>query len=160
MQNWPVTLTPTDAGSRFWVTAMFKPVTQGAITATIAGVNYALAAADTRSPSYQQIRVFGMPTQATTLRILGKRPYQALDYGTEEPFLRNSENCLIAFTRGDLLRRGGENANAQLAFQEAAAMLQELKDVEAVQAANNQRIMPDSGYGPEWGFGPYTRPYF
>lgn len=115
-------------------------------------LNVVLDSAATRSPSYQRLRLFGMPTVATTLRVLGKSKYQPLDYATQEPSLRNSENALIALTRGDLLRRGGENGSAMQAFQEGTALLQQLKDLEAVQAASNSRIIPESGYGPDQSF--------
>jgi hypothetical protein len=138
---------------RLEIEAMFKPATTAdvsldpSLTGDIAGGT--LATTDTRSPSYQRLRLFGMPTVATTLRVLGKAQYEALDFATQEPGLRNSENALIAFTRGDLLRRGGENGAAGQAFQEGTVLLQQLKDLEAVQAASNSRIIPDSGYGPD-----------
>jgi len=119
-----------------------------------------LAAAATKSPSYVRLRLFGIPSVATTLRVLGKLKYQGFDFPEQEPTVRNSENALIAFARADLLRRGGENAAANDTLQEAAALLQTLKDEEAVQEATNTRIIPDQGYGPEWGLGPYIRPYF
>jgi hypothetical protein len=107
------------------------------------------------SPSYPRLRLFGIPSVATHLRVLAKAKYAPLADDRQEQTIRNSENCLIAFARGDLLRRGGENGAANLAYQEAAALLVQLKDLEAMQAANNQRIIPDSGYGPDYGSGHY-----
>lgn len=162
----PLTLVPNDDAGFFEIDAVFKSSTNAPLTITLidgTGVTClqaTLAAAATRSPTYQRLRLFGIPSTAVVLKVLGKAKYDPLDFDTQEQTIRNSENCLLAFGRGDLLRRGGENGAAQLAFQEAAALLQQLKDVEAVQAANNQRIIPDSGYGPEWGIGPYIRPYF
>jgi hypothetical protein len=156
-----VTLTPDANDGYFEIEAVFKPVTLADVTLStvypgsgLTGLAGTLKANVTRSPSYQRLRLFGMPTVATTLRVLGKAQYVPIDYGTQEPGLRNSENVLIAFTRGDMLRRGGENGAASMAFTEATALLQVLKDVEAVQAAHNARIIPDDGYGPQWGFGP------
>lgn len=174
-QALPITLTPDDDAGYFDIEAIFKPTTTGTVSVTLKSVPEAsniqtaylvevvletLAATATRTASYQRLRLFGMPTQSVTLNALGKGKYQPLDYATQEPFLRNAENVLIAYTRGDLLRRGGENGNAQTAYQEAGQLLQQLKDLEAYQEANNQRIQPDGGYGPEFGLGPYTRPYF
>jgi hypothetical protein len=154
--------------ARIEILAVYKNATQaplnigysgadGALTLTVLG---SVDPERTVSPGYPRLRLFGIPNVATNLRVLGKGKYQPLNDDRQEQTVRNSENCLLAFARGDLLRRGGENGAAQLAYQEAAALLQQLKDVEAVQAAHNQRIIPDEGYGPEWGLGPYIRPYF
>jgi hypothetical protein len=156
------------AAGRGEILAVYKTATQkaiqlgyspseGALSSIVLGT---IDAEATNSPSFPRLRLFGIPSVAVNLRVLGKAKYLPLSDDRQEQTLRNSENCLIAFARGDLLRRGGENGAAQLAYQEAGVLLQQLKDIEAVQAANNQRIIPDQGYGPEWGIGPYIRPYF
>lgn len=150
------------------IIAIYKPATTGPVSIGY-GIGDGIVSnqilgtmepAATVSPTFQRLRLFGIPSTAVTMKVLGKAKYQPLAFDQQEQTIRNSENCLIAFARGDVLRRGGENGAAQLAYQEAAALLQQLKDIEAVQAANNQRIIPDQGYGPEWGLGPYIRPYF
>jgi hypothetical protein len=114
-----------------------------------------LSASDTRSPSYQRLRLFPKPTTAFTLKVLGKAKYEPLEFDQQEPALRNCINALLAFMRGSLKRRGGEIGAAQLEFQEGNALLNQVMQIEAVQAANNQRFMPAEGYGPEHGVGPY-----
>lgn len=154
--------------ARAEILAVYKPATQAPVLVGYSGADGSLSGTvlatiesdALMSPSFPRLRLFGIPSVAVALRVLAKAKYQPLADDRQEQTLRNSENCLVAFARGDLLRRGGENGAAQLAYQEASALLQELKDLEAVQAANNQRIIPDQGYGPEWGLGPYIRPYF
>lgn len=152
--------------------AAYKTVTTGPITLfalfnslIFPNANFQLNlpqfdAARTKTPAYVRLRLFGIPSTAVTLRVLGKLKYQGFSYPEQEPTIRNSENALIAFARADLLRRGGENAAAATALQEGGVLLQTLKDEEAVQESTNTRIIPDQGYGPEWGLGPYIRPYF
>ena len=141
---------------------LVQPFTNGIIypSATFNAALPSIPAASTRSPAYQRLRLFAKPNVAVTLRVLGKTKYEGFSYAEQEATVRNSENTLIAFARADLLRRGGENVAANNQMAEAAALLQQLKDQEAVQESFNQRIIPDQGYGPEWGLGPYIRPYF
>jgi hypothetical protein len=113
-----------------------------------------LAAADTCSPRYQRLRLLPIPTADFTLKVLGKAKYEPLDFDQQEPALRNCTNALLAFIRGSLKRRGGENAAAQMEFQEANALLKQVEQIEALQAANNSRFMPEDGYAPEHGIGP------
>jgi hypothetical protein len=154
--------------ARAEILAVYKSVTGLPVTLGYSGgegdlTGTLLASIDaeaTSSPRFSRLRLFSIPSVAINLRVLAKAKYLPLDDDLQEQTVRNSENCLIAYARGDLLRRGGENGAAQLAYQEAAGLLQQLKDVEAVQAANNQRIIPDAGYGPDFGLGPYTGPHF
>ena len=129
-------------------------------TASIVGAGYGvtagtLAATDTASPKYARIRLVPKPTTAVTITVLGKAKYEPLEFDQQEPALRNATNCLLAYIRASLRRRGGENAAAQLEFAEANALLKELTSLEAVQAAHNSRFVPQSGYGPDLGLGPY-----
>ena len=121
-------------------------------TLTISGT---LTAIETHSPAYQRLRLLPIPTADFTLKVLGKAKYEPLDFDQQEPSLRNCTNALLAFIRGSLKRRGGENGAAQLEFQEANALLKQVEQIEALQAANNSRFMPEDGYGPEFGIGPY-----
>jgi len=136
---------------------MAKPVTTAAIGFNAEGdgtVLYSLSAADTTSPSYQRIRLLPMPTVDMTVKVLGKAKYEPLDFDQQEPALRNCTNALLAFIRGSLKRRGGENVAAQLEFQEGNALLKQVEQIEALQAANNSRFTPEDGFGPEHGIGP------
>lgn len=113
-----------------------------------------LDADETSSPRYQRLRLFPRPTADLTLKVLGKAKYEPLEFDQQEPALRNCTNALLAYMRGSLRRRGGENGAAQLEFAEANALLEQVKQIEALQAANNQRFLPEEGYGPEHGLGP------
>ena len=112
------------------------------------------AAADTKAPSYSRIRLLPIPTTDMTVKVLGKAKYEPLDFDQQEPALRNCTNALLAFIRGSLKRRGGENAAAQMEFSEATALLKQVEQIEALQAANNSRFTPEDGFGPEHGIGP------
>ena len=139
------------------VLALFKPTTEDTLEVHPEGGGSALATlADSRqrSPAYARLRLLPIPTAAFTLKVLGKAKYEPLEFDQQEPALRNCNNALLAFIRGSLKRRGGEVGAAQLEFQEANALLQQVIQIEALQAANNQRFMPEMGYGPDHGLGP------
>jgi hypothetical protein len=114
----------------------------------------ALVLSDDHSPLYQRLRLLPIPTADLTLKVLGKAKCEPLEFDQQEPALRNCTNALLAYIRGSLKRRGGENGAAQLEFAEANALLEQVKQIEALQAANNQRFLPEAGYGPEHGLGP------
>ena len=122
------------------------------------------------SPLNVLARIFPVPAQSVPLNVLGKARYAdlQLNFSTQEPTVANSESLLLALVRVDLLRRGGENGEAETALIEAmgqnkdgaGGLFQKLKDIELVQEAQNVSITPDDGYGPDWGIGPYLPPYF
>lgn len=136
---------------------VFKPATTGILTAyrvdNDAQVAF-LSATETSSPSYQRIRLIPKPTADLTVTVLGKAKYEPLEFDQQEPALRNCTNALLAFMRGSLKRRGGEIGAAQLEFAEANALVKQVEQIEALQAANNQRFIPEEGYGPTGGLGP------
>ena len=144
-----VVLTKT-AGAGIAGTAVFRIA---AVTATTFGT---LAATDTKSPSYTRMRLLPIPNKTFTLSVLAKTKYQDLDFDQQEPALRNLNNCLMAFIRASMKRRGGENGAAMAEFAEANALLTKTQQIEALQAANNQRFLPEVGMGPEWGIGPHS----
>lgn len=113
-----------------------------------------VGAADTAFPVRNRLRVFGIPQDAVELRILGKRKHRDLTHDQQEPALRNLTPSLVAFIRASLKRRGQEHGAAQQEFQEANALLKQVMQIEAVQAANHNRFTPEAGYGPEYGLGP------
>jgi len=134
-----------------------KPVTTGLVRLRNTADDSILGTLDTQdttAPAYQRLRLFPIPSAAITLKVLGKAKYEPLEFDQQEPALRNCTNALLAFIRGSLKRRGGEIGAAQLEFQEGNALLQQVMQIEALQAANNQRFMPAEGYGPEHGLGP------
>lgn len=131
------------------IEAMFKPVTTAPVTLNPEGEPTALtlAASDTRSPSYQRVRLFANPTAATTISILGKSKFKPLTFDQEEPGIRNLDNCLIAFAMADLLQRARQFGKASVQMQEGTVLLTELAKLETIQAANNSRFIPEAGYG-------------
>jgi hypothetical protein len=156
-------------GSRITVESVFKVntgqspdddmpvvVKPGYSIYTVNGKAMALTFTDTRSPSYQRIQLFSKPTAAFTLSVLGKKKFVPLNFDSEEPAIKNLDNCLIAFACGDMLKRMRQFGKAQVEYQEGAMLLQELAKLETMQAANNSRIIPDGGFGDPY-FSPGAR---
>lgn len=152
----PMVLTPTDGSGFIEVESIFKPTTQGNVVATLTNpvqgytftnVVGTMLPTDTRSPGLQRVRLLSAPNQTLTLSVLGKKPFVPLDFGSEVPLIRNLDNCLIAFGLADMLQRGRQYGKAGQQMQEATALLTELAKLETLQAANNQRFVPDAGYG-------------
>lgn len=146
------------------IEALFKPVTTYPVYGYTYNSIYAdgwvnVAAADTRSPMYQRIRIFPIPTAAGSLRVLAKANYVPLTFDQQEPAITGSHLCLMAFAKHLLYKRGGESVPAGEALQEAMGLLETLKREEMQQEANNQRIIPDSGFGEAF-FGPGRDGYF
>ncbi len=137
-------------GTRLEIESFFKPETLGATQLAPIGSSTAeasLAATDTRSPSYQRLRLFSIPDVETTLKVLGKKKFVPLDFDQEEPEIKNLDNCLIAFAMGDMLKRARQFGKAQAELQEGALLLQELAKLEVLQAAHNSRFIPSDGFG-------------
>ena len=108
----------------------------------------------TAFPIRQRVRLTALPTQAATLRVLGKTACPVL--GDYDVFpINNVESCLIAFVRGDMLLRQRQHGKAQLAQQEGATLLAQLARSEAFQQASSFRIVPDNGFGDGYGGGGY-----
>ena len=125
----PITVTPADAQGVIEIESVFKPATQGNLTVTIndplpaSRLIGSLAPTVLQSPSFQRLRIFPVPTAATTLNVLGKKPFVPLAFPTEIPAIRNLDNCLIAFAMGDMLERARQFGKAQQQYTEAAALL-------------------------------------
>lgn len=140
--------------ARLEIESVFKPATTNPVV--FAGEVFnnltqptggTIAAAATRSPAYQRIRFFSIPTVATTVSVLAKMKSTSLDYDQEVSTLKNIDNCLIAFVHADLLEYRRQYGKAQSKMQEAVALLQQVIDVEALQEATNARIQPEEGFG-------------
>jgi len=140
----------------FEIERLYKPVTAGPVTIMDdnAEVLAQLTASQTAAPLNQRIRLIPKPPADLTVTVLGKAKYEPLEFDQQEPALRNCTNALLAFMRGSLKRRGGEIGAAQLEFAEANALVKQVEQIEALQAANNQRFIPEEGYGPTGGLGP------
>lgn len=106
-----------------------------------------LAAADTNAPKRQRVRLIEIPTTETVIRVLAKRSAPAFSADLDEPAISGMENCLIAFGQADMYERDETDPTAKLT--EAMALLDQLKKIETVQQAHNQRIIPQGGYGDD-----------
>lgn len=164
----PMTLTPADGLGQIELESVFKPVSAGNLTVTsnsvYGGFNFSqlvgsLPPTCTKSPSFQRIRIFPIPAGATTLNVLGKKPFTPLTFPTEVPAIRNLDNCLIAFAMGDMLKRARQFGKAETEYGEATKLLDELAKLETIQAANYAQFIPEGGYGDRY-FGPGTQGYF
>lgn len=104
--------------------------------------------ADTENQARRvRVRLVGVPDNGTVVRVLGKAKCPGLTEDGDEPVIQGIENCLLAFAQGDMLQRERQYGKAQQCYTEAVALLDRLKQIEVVQAANNKRIIPDDGYG-------------
>lgn len=121
------------------------------ITATVAvktNVLFTIAAAAHTADVRQRIRLTGMPSVATTLRVLGKIACPVLGEYDDIP-INGAEPALIAFGRGDMLLRQRQHGKAQIALQEGAMLLAALARAETFQQASRNQIVPDNGFGDE-----------
>lgn len=103
---------------------------------------------DYTDPSDQtrKLRVFPHPTMDTALLVVGKRPFPDLEDGDDTPVLRNCENAIIAYATGDFLERQRQYGKAEQKFQEAAAHLDGMRQLEAKQA-DQMRMVKGLGTG-------------
>lgn len=111
-----------------------------------------MAAAVTNSPKRQRIRLLFIPSQETTIRVLGKRTAPLFNSDNDEPAIPAMTNCLLSFVHADMLQRARRYGQAQAIQQEAVALLDQLKKLETVQQAHNVHISPQEGMGGQWDF--------
>ncbi len=151
-----VTLTPDDDAGYFEIEAIYKSTTTGNLTVTLndsSGLTKTegtLLTTDTRSPSFQRIRVFDIPNQSADIKVAGKVKCEALDFDNQEPQLRGCENILMTFAQADMLERERQYGKAQGKVNEAVALLEQYKRIEVVQQAHNMRIIPEHGFVTEY----------
>lgn len=135
------------------INAVTKQVTSSDLTFGHSGTVFlTLAAADTSAPKRQRIQLFGTVNSGTVIRVLGKVKAPTFTADADEPALTGCEDSLIAFAQARMLRRERQYAKAQGMMQEAAGLLAQLKAEQTVQQAYNKRLIPEQGYGDEWGF--------
>lgn len=151
-----VSLTPDDDGGYFEIEAIYKSTTNGDVTVTLSDgsglikLQGTIPADDTRSPSYQRIRVFDIPNQSADIKVAGKIKCEALDFDNQEPQLRGCENILMSFAQADMLERERQYGKAQAKKQEAIALLEQYKRIEVQQQAHNMRLIPQEGFVTEY----------
>lgn len=81
-----------------------------------------------------------------TLTIICKRKCPELVNDTDRPLIPGVDQCLVAFTLGDLYRWSRQLTRAQACYQEATTHLEMMKKLEVEQAASVIRIVPwDAG---------------
>ena len=71
----------------------------------------------------RQIRLYPTPNIDGVLLIEGKKAFQPLVSGTDEPLLRNIDNCLLAYALGDGLERQRQYGTAKLKLEGEGVML-------------------------------------
>lgn len=128
-----------------------------AVTATIRKVipsvtGVTIAASDTAALKRQRIRLLQIPTESTTIRVLGKRTMPTFESDLDTPPINGMENCLLAFAHADMLQRERQYGKARELQEEAIGLLDQLKDLEVVQQAHNISIQPGSGFVSEYNF--------
>jgi hypothetical protein len=114
--------------------------------ARVLGVSYGEA-------GVPRIKLIPTPNTNGTLFILGKKQSQMRQFGEAQTIsndtnfeLRGVENALMAYTEGDLLEYSRQYGKAQAKFQEGAAQVSIMKDMERGQQQQISRIIPDSLY--------------
>lgn len=114
---------------------------------------FSLLSADTGGKLRQRIRLVDIPSDSLTVRILGKRACPTFTNDLDVPALTGVDNCLLAFAHADMLERERQYGKAKLKVDnEALPLLEQLKANEAVQQAHNLRIIPENGYGDDYGY--------
>lgn len=111
-----------------------------------------MAAADVNALRRQRIRLLEIPTEETTIRVLGKRTCPTFSGDNDEPAFPALTNCLIAFVHADMLQRSRRYGQAKEIQAEAVALLDQLKKIETVHQAHNVTIQPAQGYVSEYQF--------
>jgi hypothetical protein len=79
------------------------------------------------------IKLFPVPDAAITVTFFGKKTFARLSLG-DSPIIRNIDNCLLAFTQGDMLQRARQYAKAKECVEEAGALLEQLRKLEKAQS--------------------------
>lgn len=101
---------------------------------------------------YARLRPVPTPLTAGTLYTLGKLKWVTLG-DSDTPCLRGIDNALLAFAEGDMLERGRQYAKAQAKYQEAAAQVSLMRDIEKGQQQSIATITPmeEGVYEPNGG---------
>lgn len=102
---------------------------------------------DTTDSFNKKLRVWPIPNAASSpvaIILVGKMTCPTLA-GSDSPstYLRSIDNCLIAYVTGDMLDRMRQAGKSQLKFQEAAALVEIMRNLENRQSARQPVILPD-----------------
>ncbi len=127
---------------------------------TFALVPYTLAtmlAADLVIPKRQRIRFVRIPSDETTVRVLGKRNPPSFSNDSDEPAITGCEDYLIAFASAQMWERARQFGKKQLLMQESDALLGDLIKQETVQQAHHISITPETVMGGDYyAYGGYS----
>ncbi len=139
-----------------WILAFTKEESESQIVireaigdATIVGLN----ASDKAAVPRARIRLLQPNVEALSLLCMVKHVCPGLPEDHSISRIRNSDNALISFALGDMLERDRQYAKAQLKFQEAAAQIAIMRDLEKNQQANICRIIPEDYHDSRDGYG-------
>ena len=121
----------------------------GALSITTVATMTAASQAVTKR---QRVRLLQIPTESTTIRVLGKRAMPTFTNDLDTVPINNMENCLLAFAQADMLQRERQYGKAKELQQEAIGLLDQLKDMEVVQQTHHVTITPGDGFVSEWQF--------
>lgn len=88
------------------------------------------------------VRLFGIPNESKNLLVLGKRKCVELSADGDTPLLPGVDECLIAYTLGDLYQWLRQMTKAGALYQEGAAHLAKMVEIEKEQSAGIVRVIP------------------
>jgi hypothetical protein len=108
-------------------------------------------ATTTSLPLRQRIQLIGQVPDGTVIRVLGKTAPPTFTADDDTPALTGVENCLIAFGLADMLESIRQFGKATTKQAEAVQLLDQLKGEQVLQQAHNKRLIPEYGYGDDYG---------
>lgn len=119
------------------------------------GPTYAFSPMPKSDTGAARIRLHRKLDQAQELLVICKRKCPELAADGDTPLIAGIDQCLIAFTLGDLYRWLRAFPKANELYSEATAHLMQMKQIETVQTAQTVRLIPyiePSGYqcGNDW----------
>jgi hypothetical protein len=89
------------------------------------------------------MRFLRAPDTEQELLVLAKRRCPELALDTDAPLISGADQCLIAYTTGDLLRWLRQFSKAQTLFEEGKGHLDQMIQIDEQQSAASQRLVPD-----------------
>lgn len=88
-----------------------------------------------------QIRIIGVPTQAGTLLIIGKKKWTVLA-GSDTPKIPGGDMALCEFVMGDLYEWLRQMDKAATFFAKGGILIEKMKELETAQAGELRQIIP------------------
>jgi len=106
---------------------------------------------ETSLPLHQRIQLIGQVADGTVIRVLGKTAPPTFIADDDVPGLTGVDNALIAFALADMLESIRQYGKATAKQSEAVQLMDQLKREQIVQQAHHKRLIPEYGYGDDWG---------